>query len=173
MSNNKNKQGKQTGNPILLFIGVGILAIIIGVFVQTGSKQPKALPEFKNMIVFPSAKPITHTNFTDHRGQVFGETQFKGKWSVVFFGFTNCPDICPTTLQTLKKVKQTLVSNESWKNYQIIMASVDPETDTVERLSNYVPHFDDEFIGIVNDVNATAEFAKQLVCRRHWCTASL
>ena len=158
----KNKHSQQLGNSTILFVAIGLIAILIGIFVQTGTNKPKEFPEFSKMIVFPNAKAINHSLFTDHEGKRFGEAQLKGKWSILFFGFTNCPDICPTTLQTLKQVKQTLAENSLWNNYQVIMVSVDPEIDTVERLSNYVPYFDSEFIGIVNNAEITTQFAKQL-----------
>jgi len=152
----------QHAKTTLLFIAIGLLAVMIGIFVQTGSNKSKAFPEFSKMIVFPSAKPIKHINFTSHQGQTFNQTQFNGKWSIVFFGFTNCPDICPTTMQTLKQVKQDLSEKSLWQNYQVVMVSVDPETDTPERLANYVPFFDSEFTGIVSNIEKTTEFAKQL-----------
>ena len=153
---------KQTGNNTVLFVAIGLIAILVGFFVQTGSNKPTAYPEFGKMIIFPTAKPIKHNSFTDHQGQTFNEAQLKGKWSILFFGFTNCPDICPSTLQTLKQVKQQLEKQSLWQNYQVVMVSVDPDTDTTERLSNYVPFFDSEFIGIVDDVDATMAFAKQM-----------
>jgi len=152
----------QRGNTTLLFIGIAILAIVVGFYVQTGSNKPKALPEFTKTIILPSAKEITYPNFIDHTGQAFTKEKFLGKWSILFFGFSNCPDICPTTMQTLKLVKQNLEKSSVWHNYQTIMVTVDPETDTSERLNKYVPFFDPEFIGLTADKETTAEFAKQL-----------
>ena len=114
------------------------------------------------MIMLPNSKAINHIDFTDHNGDTFGKTDFLGRWSIVFFGFTNCPDICPTTMQTLKQVKQQLTDKALWQNYQVVMVSVDPETDTPERLANYVPFFDSQFIGLVSNIEKTTEFAKQL-----------
>ena len=135
---NMKTPSTQNGNTTALFIAIAILAVVIGLFVQTGTNKPKALPEFSKTIILPNAKKINHTEFTDHNGNAFGKTQFTGKWSIVFFGFSNCPDICPTTLQTLKQVKAQLQAESVWSNYQVIMISVDPETDTTERLANYL-----------------------------------
>lgn len=152
----------QHGNTTLLFIGIAIAAILIGFYVQTGSNKPKALPEFAKTIILPNTKEITYPDFTDHTGKPFNKDNFLGKWSIVFFGFTNCPDICPTTMQTLKEVKKSLVQSSAWHNYQTIMVTVDPEVDDSERLNNYVPFFDPEFIGLTTDKETTAQFAKQL-----------
>ena len=152
----------QRGNTTLLFIGIAIAAILIGFYVQTGSDKANALPEFTKTILLPSAKEITYPDFVDHKGHAFTKENFLGKWSIIFFGFSNCPDICPTTMQTLKQVKHNLEESSAWQNYQTIMVTVDPETDTSERLNKYVPFFDPEFIGLTADKETTTEFAKQL-----------
>lgn len=71
---------------------------------------------------------------------------FAGKYVFVYFGYTFCPDICPTTLLTLKKVREQLVDGAD--RVQVIMVSVDPERDTPETLDTYVHYFDDSFVGI-------------------------
>ena len=154
----KSQRGKTT----LIFITIAVFAVIVGIFVQTGVNRPKELPEFSKTIILPTKKTITYPDFTDHKGKQFNKEQFLGKWSIVFFGFTNCPDICPTTMQTLKQVKQSLQASASWTNYQTIMVTVDPETDNSKRLDDYVTFFDPEFIGLTADKEITAKFAKQL-----------
>ena len=146
----------------LLIIGIGLLAIIVGFYVQTGVNQPTALPEFDKTIILPTAKTVSYPDFTSHEGEIANKELFLGKWSVVFFGFTNCPDICPTTMQTLKQAKQSLQKEDVWGNYQTIMVTVDPEADDSERLNSYVTHFDPEFIGLTTDIETTTKFAKQL-----------
>ena len=146
----------------LLIIGIGLLAIIVGFYVQTGVNQPTALPEFDKTIILPTAKTVSYPDFINHESEIANKELFLGKWSVVFFGFTNCPDICPTTMQTLKQVKQSLQKETVWENYQTIMVTVDPETDDSERLNSYVTHFDPEFIGLTTDIETTTKFAKQL-----------
>lgn len=150
------------GKSYFLFILAAIVAIGSGILVQN-SKAPLAeLPEFKKIILLPTKKALVDIDFTDHKGKQFGLEQFQGKWSILFFGFTNCPDVCPTTMQTLKQVKSDLSDAGVWHNYQVIMVSVDPERDTTERLANYVPYFDPEFIGISGPVESTTSFARNL-----------
>jgi len=156
------KPENQAGRATPLFILAAIIAIAIGLYVQTGSKSSPQTPSFKTTILLPKTKQLGSVNFTDHNNQPFGIEQLRGKWSILFFGFTNCPDICPTTMQTLKMVKQKVSDAGMWEPFQVIMVSVDPERDSIERLKNYVPFFDSEFIGISGDVEHTTEFAKNL-----------
>jgi protein SCO1/2 len=152
----------QSGNSTIFIIAIAVMAIVLGLIVQSQQNRPKELPELNKTIVLPTPKSITAEGLTDHLGQAFGIEQLSGKWSVLFFGFTNCPDICPTTMQTLKLVKSQLESAGVWNNYQVVMVSVDPQRDTTERLASYVPHFDSEFIGISGSVADTEIFAMQL-----------
>lgn len=154
----KNLIGKNSA----LFLTVAIVAVLLGIFIQTGSDKSKASPVFEKLILLPTPRNINTTVFDSHLGEKTDANFFKGKWSILFFGFTNCPDICPTTLQTLKNVKRDLEQNKLWQNYQVIMVSVDPERDTPEQLAKYVPFFDSEFIGISADKAATTAFAKDV-----------
>ena len=147
---------------------VVLIALAIGVYTQqamqapTGSGNQATLPALQKAIILPKSKAISGIDFTDHLGKVFSRKQLLGKWSILFFGFTNCPDICPTTLHTLAQVKQKLTASNNWGNYQVVMVSVDPARDTPQQLSNYVPFFDPDFIGISGDLDTTTEFARQL-----------
>jgi len=157
-----SKQNAPSNKSYFLFILVAIVAIGSGLLVQSSKAPPAKLPEFKKTILLPNTKPLISTEFTDHRGQRFGDEQFKGKWSILFFGFTNCPDVCPTTMHTLKQVKAELQQANVWHNYQVVMVSVDPERDTTERLASYVPFFDPEFIGVSAPLEATESFSKNV-----------
>lgn len=157
-----SKQNAPSNKSYFLFILVAIVAIGSGLLVQSSKAPPAKLPEFKKTILLPNTKPLVDIEFTDHLGQEFGFEQFKGKWSILFFGFTNCPDVCPTTMHTLKQVKAQLEQADVWHNYQVIMVSVDPERDTTERLASYVPFFDPEFIGVSAPLKATESFAKNV-----------
>lgn len=84
---------------------------------------------------------------TDHEGNPRQLSDFAGKVLVVFFGFTFCPDVCPSTLTQMKAVREAL-SPEDKENMQVVFITVDPERDTPEVLSNYVPAFDPSFVGL-------------------------
>ena len=95
---------------------------------------------------------------TDHRGMVQTEEDFKGRWMLVFFGFTNCPDVCPTTLSEVAAVMEGL-GDEAAK-VQPIFITIDPERDTLMALAEYVPLFDAGIIGLTGtpeQIAATSE----------------
>lgn len=153
---------KQTGNTTLLILVVAVIAIGVGLILRSMQQQAPRPPEFKSTILLPQAKPIELAEMLDHRQEPVDLSRFKGKWSLLFFGFTHCPDICPTTLQTLAQAKRQLVEQGMWSNFQVFMITVDPERDTPEQLANYVPYFDPEFNGVISPIEQLEEFAKQM-----------
>lgn len=82
----------------------------------------------------------------DTDGKIRRIDDFKGQVTIVFFGFTRCPDICPTTLMRLRQVRNAL--GEDADKVQVLLVSVDPERDTADRLGAYVKSFDQSFIGL-------------------------
>ena len=94
----------------------------------------------------------------DHRGSRLVSADFRGKIVVVFFGYTQCPDICPTTLTGMKEAMR-LLGPES-DRVQVLFVTVDPERDTQEVLAAYVPWFDARFVGLRTDPDTTREIAK-------------
>ncbi len=141
---------------------IAVIAIAVGIYAQQTNKPANTLPELAKAIILPNTKTLNHVKFVDQDGSVFNIDNLKGYWNIVFFGFTNCPDICPTTMRTLQLVKEQLDKENKWGNYRVIMVTVDPERDTQERLKNYVPYFDEEFVGLRADEATTTEFAKQI-----------
>lgn len=85
-------------------------------------------------------------SLTDHHGQLRSIKDFQGKVVVVFFGFTQCPDVCPTSMQELAEVKQALGADG--ERLQGIFISVDPERDTLEMLKAYMENFDPSFLAL-------------------------
>jgi protein SCO1/2 len=103
--------------------------------VGTMLMQPRPLPEFA---------------LSDHAGATFDRSRFQGRWSLVFFGYTSCPDICPTTMLTLKQVAAAIVAAGD-EPPQVLLVSVDPARDTPEALGDYVTYFGEDFIGVTGD----------------------
>ena len=94
-----------------------------------------------------------------HDGKVRRLADFRGKVVVVFFAFTNCPDVCPTTLSTLAQAVKAL--GPDGDNVQVIMISADPARDTPKVMSQYVPAFDPRFIGLIPSEEALKQVAAQ------------
>jgi protein SCO1 len=104
--------------------------------------------------------PYGHTlELTDHSGKPRRLEDFRGKAVVLFFGFTHCPDICPTTLADIAGSLKQLGPDA--ERVQVLVVSVDPERDTEEALAKYVTAFDPRFLGLRGDLAATQKVAKE------------
>lgn len=96
-------------------------------------------------------KPLS---LTDHTGKLRSMNDFKGKVVVLFFGYTHCPDVCPTTMSDLKQTMKLL--GDKADDVQVLFVTVDPERDTQEVLAQFVPGFDPRFIGLRGTVEEVA-----------------
>jgi protein SCO1 len=106
----------------------------------------------------PVAVPLLVTD----DGLLFDPARLKGRWSLVFFGFTSCPDVCPLTLQLLSAVAQDSASGVPAGATQVVFVTVDPKRDTPARLKSYLAHFDERFIGLTGSRADLDRFAAQL-----------
>jgi protein SCO1/2 len=128
---------------------------------ENGS-QAILLPD-RVMTLFPDPKPLTAFAFTDHENRVFDLSRLKGKWSFLFFGYTHCPDICPTTLAILARAHESIAkSTAGAKDVQFVFISVDPNRDTAGKLGQYVTYFDTSFLGVTGDDAQLGKLAAQL-----------
>jgi protein SCO1/2 len=93
------------------------------------------------------SRELADFSLIDHRGRSFGPANLRGHWSLMFFGYTNCPDFCPTTLAMLAALEKQL-RTANVVPPQVIFVSVDAQRDTPAQLAKYVPYFDPEFIGL-------------------------
>ena len=114
-------------------------------------------PQFKNVDI-TGADYGKDFSLVDHAGKTRTLSDFRGKAVIVFFGYTHCPDVCPTTLAELKMAKDQLGPDAG--RVQVLFVTVDPERDTRDVLARYVPAFDPSFIGLRGDAAATAKVAK-------------
>lgn len=96
---------------------------------------------------------------TDHHGQPRTLADFRGKLVTFFFGYTQCPDVCPTNLATMAEVMRQLGPDA--ERVQVLFATVDPERDTQALLSQYMPAFDSRFLGLYGDAAQTVTVAKE------------
>ncbi len=124
-----------------------VLAITLaaGIFVATRLQAPA---EFRTAFVLPAPAPLPEFSLVDQAGDAVTGDRFHDRWSLVFFGFTHCPDICPTTLQILATAKRQLAAAGEDPLPQIVLVSVDPERDTPELIGTYVDYFGDDNLGI-------------------------
>lgn len=147
-----------------------VLALAMSLVALAGCSEKNPAGGSEEMMLSQAKTPFKNTDLTglnygndfalkDHTGQVRKLTDFKGKAVVVFFGFTHCPDVCPTTLAELATVMKEL--GPLADKVQVLFITVDPERDTPELLAKYVPAFDPRFLGLVGSVAETEQVAKQ------------
>ena len=117
-----------------------------------------AEPVFKSTDISGTSYGKT-LRLTDHHGQERTLADFKGKVVTIFFGYTQCPDVCPTALSGMSTVMQELGPDA--ERVQVIFVTVDPERDTPELLAQYVPVFDARFLGLYGTPEKIAEVAKE------------
>jgi protein SCO1/2 len=117
-----------------------------------------------SLLVLPDARVIADFRLADHHSQPFSLADLRGKWSLIFFGFTNCPDVCPGTLFELQKVNANMIQalEAESDRPQILFFSVDPERDTPAKLEQYLSYFDPGFIGITGDQVQLLPLTRQL-----------
>ena len=110
-------------------------------------------------LLWPDPPVLGSFSLVDSKGNALTERNLQGRWTMVFFGFTNCPDICPTTLATLNHVYTNLQSNQKiFEKVQVLFVSVDPERDDNEKLQAYVDYFNSAFIGATADDERIKQF---------------
>ena len=118
----------------------------------------KGKPEFRGVDI-SEVDYARDIQLPDHNGQQRSLKDFKGKVVVVFFGFTQCPDVCPTTMTEMADVMRQLGARAD--QVQVLFVTLDPERDTAALLAQYVPAFDKRFLGLFGDAQATAKVAKE------------
>jgi protein SCO1/2 len=130
-----------------------VLALVLAVAAGTAGfllARHTAAPQSAAVdgLIWPDPRTLTEFQVVDQDGRVFSAANLRGEWSLLFFGFTNCPDICPVTLSVLAEARKELGEAASGKPVQVIFVSVDPERDPPPKLKEYVRYFDPEFVGL-------------------------
>jgi protein SCO1/2 len=147
------------------FAIIGVIVVIFLVLFFNRMMQPRALTNSQMLInglsMFEQPRAFEDFSFIDHNGEVFDQDNLNGKWTMIFPGFTFCPDICPVTMSILGQAWD-LIDDKPKEDLQVVMMTVDPHRDTPERLAQYVPYFNENFVGITADISKTLWVAKQL-----------
>ena len=139
------------------WILVAITATCIGVI---SFKNITRLPPLEHALYYQQPRDIKGFELIDHHGQPFTKAQLNDKWSLVFFGYTSCPDVCPTTLQNLSFIYDELkaITQKS----QVLLVSVDPQRDSQEKLAQYIAYFNQEFIALRAGHDVLFPFARNM-----------
>ncbi len=150
-----------------ILVSIIVLASVLSgaLLVTAYQKASRVTPQqLRNDALFVYDDPITLNAFslTKHTGGPFTNTSLQGSWTLAFFGYTFCPDICPITMAAIKQFYDLLEASGEGENVQVVMISVDPERDTEEVLKNYVTYFNPEFIGARGDYSDVYQLARNV-----------
>ncbi len=142
---------------------VFILIIVAGFIyrVQLPRIMTDSEMQANGLYLMDPPRDIGDFSLIDHRGDAFTPGRLEDQWTLMFFGFTNCPDICPTTMAFLDRFVGEIAGTEA-ADTEVVMVSVDPARDSVEQLASYVPYFNEDFTGVTGDFLDLFRFATNL-----------
>ena len=133
-----------------------IIALVLGIAIAAGfalslrdSREPVVS---LTATVLPAGNELPDFALFDQYGAAAGRSVFEGQWDLVFFGFTNCPDICPATMTVLGQARRELGARGQDPMPRIVLVSVDPERDTPEAMARYVAYFGDDNLGLTGEL---------------------
>jgi protein SCO1/2 len=139
-----------------LLVGVLLLAAVAGGWWLSNAAMP--VRELQHATRLPQPLTLPQFSLVDAQGEAFGRQHLSGRWTMAFFGFTRCPDICPATLQMMSLARQRLAdAGTGLPSPDILLVSVDPERDTPSVLQDYTAHFGPGVRGVTGPA---AELAK-------------
>ena len=140
---------------IVALVGGGLAVVYFGPATNFSDEELGAF----GFAPYPEPREVGDFALDDAAGGDFGPERLRGRWTFMFFGFANCPDICPITMAVLGDAEQSLVTAGD-EPFQGIMVTVDPERDSAPVLAEYVQTFSENFVGVTGSVPAIYAFAK-------------
>lgn len=147
--------------PSIAFV-CGFLAILGGLYSYQRITAPPAPPADVPSLLWPNPKQIAGFDLTDQNGQPFDAARLRGKWTFWYFGYTNCPDVCPTTMSAMNGIDRQLESTPALREgVEYSFVSVDPARDTLEHLGRYVGFFNPAFIAATGSDEQLAAITRE------------
>jgi protein SCO1/2 len=140
------------------------MALMLGLFINNMFREPvlsDAELREKGIVLLPTPRQVAPFALVGEDGAPFTEADLVGGWTLAYFGFTSCPDICPVALSVLAEGRRRLEA-EGGPDFRGLLVSVDPERDTPERLREYVSHFDPSFRGVTGTVDIIETLGTQV-----------
>lgn len=147
----------------IAFLAFDVLVVIalIALFQLRGERTREAALREIGVTIYPEARTLSEFRLIDQQGELFTKVDLQGSWSLVFFGFTYCPDICPLTMAELGQFYAGLDFNQDVKP-RVLLVTVDPGRDNPESMAAYLANYNEEFIGLSGDPDQIAQLAAQL-----------
>lgn len=150
-----------SNNKIILFVMFVCAAIMTSVFVFHSRQQPQQPTLSPDLgMVFPVARDIKDFNLLTANNQPFTQKSFYNHWTLLFFGFTHCASVCPTTLDMMSKAYGDL--HKQYPNLQIALVSLDPDRDDANSLATYTHSYHPDFIGVTGKLQELRKLQSQL-----------
>ena len=167
MTATTNDQKAPTPLKHILFASGLVLFAIFGqvIFFKYGSPVDMQAAASKLKIkatVFPDPKPIPHFSLLDQNGKAFTRDNLNGKWSLIAFGYTNCPDVCPQLLRTFNRIDGLMTGAAFEYPPQFLFVGIDPKRDTVDQMGGFLSHFNQKIIGLTGDSQQIKVLTKDL-----------
>lgn len=163
MTGSERNNGQIIKTASFAVLAVAFSLVMFWLYQQlTADQKTKALLEQNNVLLFSEPRAIPMVELSRHDGSSFTTKQFTGRWDLVNFGYTYCPDICPTNMADMKIAYKQLAEAGLADQVNFWMVTVDPERDTEQQLALYVPFFHEDFVGLTGEPEVIATLATQL-----------
>lgn len=153
-----------TGVQKTVVIILAVIALIVGALVYKTTREPaldRDVLSRSGIFLFDAPRSLPDVELTSAAGEPWTRDDLAGQWDLLFFGYTYCPDICPTTMAELREIENSLPQDQA-DQLQITMISVDPNRDTPERMREYLEYFSEDFNGASGDPEQLASLARAL-----------
>ena len=150
---------------IALAITIAIVAVIAGMLLSRAMIERMSASDTVALVsgtLLEPPRPLPTFELVDQTNAAFTQEDLRGQWTFMFFGFTNCPDVCPTTLRMLAQTKQSLSDLAPELQPRVVLLSVDPSRDTPEQLAKYVSFFDPAFVGLTGSQQAVDDLTRKI-----------
>ena len=166
MQSETQPQKKSSVSQYILIFSLGILSLVVGFWLSQqllNDSNDHKMPQNLEATVLPDARELVGFALSDHDGGPFTPQQIKGHWSFLFFGFTNCPDVCPTALKVMQGVWKTLPTKQGETGHpKLFFVSVDPDRDKPATLKQYVQYFHPEFNAVTGNLDELDKLTNQI-----------
>jgi len=161
--------------PFVLIVTVVIAGVFLKLYLDQANNAPlnqsdSALPEsgsnkidnrYETILIYPKKNLLPDFELKDQSKAAFNNEHFKGRWNLIFIGYTNCPDVCPNTLNQMTQLYH-LLDQGTRSKFQFVFLTVDPERDTPDHLTQYLDFFDAEFVGLSGETSQLDPLVKAL-----------
>ena len=161
--NERKKKNRRLALVFCLFIALLVAFVFWEITSRADHLAQVQMQEKISGTILKTPFPAPKITLEAGNGKVFSNADLKGHWSFIFFGFSSCPYVCPTTLAQLNAMMQQLKAAGLKDDFpQIVMVSVDPDRDTAQRMHSYVTSFNTDFIGLRGSLAQTLQLAKEM-----------